>query len=165
MRLLFICASRFLSHFSSISLDRQTSLSLLNSSHSTSSSSLLISLHISQVWSLFKPLIIHFMHSDLDFGICWKIWGFSKSKRFLQNFWDGLCENFSCMIVVCLLCWTDYVLVGLDWAKPILFLLLHITCSCIFMHTYLTFSIFLYIDCIWCFSVCFSLPLSLSCLR
>ena len=53
------------------------------------------------------------------------------------------------------------MLVGLDWAKPILFLLLHITCSCIFMHTYLTFSIFLYIDCIWCFSACFSLPLSL----
>ena len=53
------------------------------------------------------------------------------------------------------------MLVGLDWAEPMLFLLLHITCSCIFMHTYLTFSIFLYIDCIWCFSVCFSLPLSL----
>ena len=42
-----------------------------------------------------------------------------------------------------------------------MFLLLHITCSCIFMHTYLTFSIFFYIDCVWCFSACFSLPLSL----
>ena len=42
-----------------------------------------------------------------------------------------------------------------------MFLLLHITCSCIFMHTYLTFSIFLYIDCVWCFFACFSLLLSL----
>ena len=38
-----------------------------------------------------------------------------------------------------------------------MFLLLHITCSCIFMHTYLTFSIFLYIDCDWCFSASLSL--------
>ena len=43
-----------------------------------------------------------------------------------------------------------------------MFLLLHITCSCIFMHTYLTFSIFLYIDCDWCFSLSLSLSLSLS---
>ena len=42
-----------------------------------------------------------------------------------------------------------------------MFLILYITCSCIFMHTYLTFSISLYIDCVWCFSMCFSLPLSL----
>ena len=43
-----------------------------------------------------------------------------------------------------------------------MFLLLHITCSCIFMHTYLTFSIFLYIDCDWYFSACLSLSLLLS---
>ena len=54
------------------------------------------------------------------------------------------------------------VLVGLDWAEPMMFLLLHITCSCIFMHTYLTFFIFLYIDCDWCFSVCVSISPSLS---
>ena len=87
--------------------------------------------------------------------------GFIVSKRFLQKFWDGLCENgsksswiashlhynnVSCMIVVCLLCWTNFVLVGLDWIEPMMFLLLHITCLCIFMHTYLTFSIFLYND-------------------
>ena len=60
-----------------------------------------------------------------------------------------------------LLCWNDCVLVGLDWVEPMMFLLLHITCSCIFMHTYLTFSIFLYIDCDWCFSLSLSLSLSL----
>ena len=34
------------------------------------------------------------------------------------------------------------VLVGLDWAEPMMSLLLYITCSCIFMHTYLRFFIF-----------------------
>ena len=36
-------------------------------------------------------------------------------------------------------------MVGLDWAEPMMILLLHVTCSCIFMHTYLTFNIFIYI--------------------
>ena len=40
---------------------------------------------------------------------------------------------------------TDYVLIGLDWVEPVMLLLLHITCSCIFMHTSYTFYIFLYI--------------------
>ena len=40
-------------------------------------------------------------------------------------------------------------------------LLLHITCSCIFMHTFFTFSIFLYIELYWDFSDCLFLPLSL----
>ena len=97
--------------------------------------------------------------------------------RIFEKLWDGLCENelksscitshlpyntVSCILDVCLLCWNDYVLVGLDWAEPMMFLLLHFACSCIFMHTYLTFSIFLYIDCDWCFSACLSLSLSLS---
>ena len=53
------------------------------------------------------------------------------------------------------------MLVGLDWCEPMLFLQLHITCSCIFTHTYLTFSIFLYIDYIWSFSMFLSPSLSL----
>ena len=65
------------------------------------------------------------------------------------------------MIVVYLLCWTNCVLVGLDWCEPMLFLQFHITCSCIFTHTYLTFSIFLYIDYIWSFSMFLSPSLSL----
>ena len=65
--------------------------------------------------------------------------------------------------VVCYTCWTVCMLVGLDWAEPMMILLLHVTCSCIFMHTYLTFNIFLYIWTVWSFSYCFFLPpLSLS---
>ena len=65
--------------------------------------------------------------------------------------------HFRCVLYMLSSC----VLLGLDWAESMMFLLLHITCSCIFMHTYLRFSIFFYIDCVWCFSACFSLPLSL----
>ena len=50
------------------------------------------------------------------------------------------------------------MLVGLDWVEPMMILLLHVTCSCIFMHTYLTFNIFLYIWTVWDFSECFFLP-------
>ena len=115
----------------------------------------------------FTHSTMHFMFSDLTF-------------RIFEKLWDGLCENelksscitshlhyntVSCILDVCLLCWNDCVLVGLDWAKPMMFLLLHFTCSCIFMHTYLTFSLFLYIDCDWCFAACLFLSLSLSCLR
>ena len=38
-----------------------------------------------------------------------------------------------------------YVPVGLDWVEPMMQLYLHVTCSCIFMHTYLQVLIFLYI--------------------
>ena len=123
---------------------------------------------------------MHFIYSDLTFGIFDKLWDFSKLMEFLWNFWDGHCENgfkssciashlhynnVSCILDVCLLCWNDGVLVGLDWAEPMMFLLLHITCSCIFMHTYLTFSIFLFIDYDWCFFACLyvSFLLSVSC--
>ena len=56
--------------------------------------------------------------------------------EFLWNFWDGLYENgfkssciaphlhyntVSCIVDVCLLCWNDCVLVGLEWAEPMMF--------------------------------------------
>ena len=51
------------------------------------------------------------------------------------------------------------MLVGLDWAEPIMILLLHVTCSCIFMHMSFTFNIFLYILTVFgTFSECFFLP-------
>ena len=53
------------------------------------------------------------------------------------------------------------VLVGLDWAKPIMYLSLHVTCSCIFMHTYLQFLYILIYYCCWYFSNCLSLFLAL----
>ena len=61
-------------------------------------------------------------------------------------------------LVVCYTCWTVCVLVGLDWAEPMMLFTLHVICSCIFMHMYLTFSIFLYIWTIWSFSDYLFLP-------
>ena len=53
------------------------------------------------------------------------------------------------------------VLIGLDWAKPMMFLLLHVTCSCIF-HAYIPFfSFFLILLLIGTFLLLF-LSLSLS---
>ena len=60
------------------------------------------------------------------------------------------------------MCATDYVLIGLDWAEPMMQFSLHVTCSCIPMHTFFLFTIFWYIWIAWDFSDCFFLPLSLS---
>ena len=46
--------------------------------------------------------------------------------------------HFRCLFTLLLYC----VLVGLDWAESMMHLYLHVTCSCIFMHTYLQVSIF-----------------------
>ena len=54
-------------------------------------------------------------------------------------------NNVSCILDLCLLCCNDYVLLGLDWAKSMIFSGLHVTCSCIFMYTYLQLFIFFYI--------------------
>ena len=52
------------------------------------------------------------------------------------------------------------MLVGLEWAESMMFLLLHVTCSCIF-HAYIPlFSIFLNIIVDWYFFACLSLSLS-----
>ena len=55
------------------------------------------------------------------------------------------------------------VLVGLDWAKPMMFLSLHVTYSCIFMHTYLQFFIFFYTVLLVLFWLSLSLLLALVC--
>ena len=105
-----------------------------------------------------------------------KILGIFKIKEVFAKFWDGFCifdlktsciashvhyNTASCILDLCLLCWKDCVLVGLDWAEPMMFLLLHITCSFIFMRTYFKFSVFLYIDCIGTFLIIsLFLPLS-----
>ena len=130
------------------------------------------SLHFSGM-ILFHSLIMHYIFCDLTFGVCWKIWGFSKLKRFLQNFWDGFCFNdpkWSCIALhlhfnyiymhyrCVLYMLNSYVLVGLDWAKAIMFLLLHIICSCIF-HAYVPS--FLYILILICVGT-FFLSLSFS---
>ena len=46
------------------------------------------------------------------------------------------------------------VLLGLDWAEPMMLFMLHITCSCIFMHTYQFCIYHLILKCLVLFSLC-----------
>ena len=64
--------------------------------------------------------------------------------------------HFRCVFYMLKCC----VLVGLDWAELIMFLLLHVTCSCIF-HAYVLFFSSFDIDSVWYFSTSLSLSLSL----
>ena len=53
------------------------------------------------------------------------------------------------------------VLIGLDWAEPMMQFLLHVTCSCI-SHAYvLLFNIFVIFEFVWDFSDCHSFSPSL----
>ena len=54
------------------------------------------------------------------------------------------------------------MLVGLDWVEPMISLLLHVTCSCIF-HAYVPFFFFLLILCLVIFCLSLSLSLSVIC--
>ena len=96
--------------------------------------------------------------------------------KLLWNFWNGFCifdlktscisshlhyNNVSCILRCVFTLLQTNVLVGLDWVEPMMLLLLHITCSCIFMHTFFTFSILLYTELYWDFSNCLFLLLSL----
>ena len=66
--------------------------------------------------------------------------------------------HFRCVFTLLLCC----VLIGLDWAEPMMHLYLHVTCSCIFMHTYLQVSIFVILYLVGAFLfVSLSLPFSL----
>ena len=66
--------------------------------------------------------------------------------------------HFRCVFYFLFCC----VLVGLDWAKPMMNLFLHVTCSCILMHTYLQLCIFWYINCLVLFWLSPSLSFFLS---
>ena len=121
---LYIRFNAIFSHFSPIFLDKKSYLPLPKqfTSHSSSSPLILRSnpCIFTLVWSSFYPLIIHFMHSDLTFGVFENFWGFSKLMKYLWNFWDGFClnefkssciashlhyNNVSCILDVYLLCW------------------------------------------------------------
>ena len=65
--------------------------------------------------------------------------------------------HFRCVFTL-LLC---YVPVGLNWAESMVRLYLHVTCSCILMHTYLQVSIFVILSLVGAFLI-FSLSPSLS---
>ena len=52
------------------------------------------------------------------------------------------------------------MLIGLDWAEPMMLFVLHVTCSCIF-HAYIPYFQYIF-DIAWDFSDCFSLFLPLN---
>ena len=105
-----------------------------------------------------------FNHTFHAFGP--RFWDFLKIFGVFQNWWSfckifglGLCPNvvkssyisfcehfnyivmhFRCVLYMLSCC----VLVGLDWAQPMMFLNLYVICPRIVMHTYLQFLIFLY---------------------
>ena len=61
---------------------------------------------------------------------------------------------FRCVQIYC-------VLVGLDWAEPMMQFILHITCSCIPMHTYSFFNILAIFELFGAFLIVSFFPLSL----
>ena len=65
--------------------------------------------------------------------------------------------HFRCVFTMLKSC----VLVGMDWVEPMMFLLLHVTCLCIF-HAYVAiFFLLIDTDLCWFFSLSLSLSLSL----
>ena len=157
-------------HFLSISLSLDTSI------FSPPKSLSLAPNHFSSDFQAFSRFFFNFMHFHVlkpRFWGFWKILGFFKIDEFLLKFgmsfslhefkisYIAFHEHYNCIfmhLVVCYTCWTACVLLGLDWAEPMMFFTLHVTCSCIFMHTFFTFSIFLYIWTVWSFSDCLFLP-------
>ena len=93
----YIGSAQFQTHFSqSLSIHLCLFTSQTHFSHSILHSQEIFSLKIIFFhlgWSIFTHSIMHFMFSELTFGIFDKLWSFSKLMEFLWNFWDGLCEN------------------------------------------------------------------------
>ena len=88
---LYIGLSRSGSHFLDLSRSVHTcsppkSLSLTPKLFSVFQAFSRISLHLVSFDSL---IFMHFILWNLSFWNFCKVWGFSKSKRFLWNFWDG----------------------------------------------------------------------------
>ena len=92
----------------------------------------------------------------LGWGFCLN--DFKSSCIALHLHFNYIFMHYRCVLYMLNCC----VLLGLDWAEPMMIFMLHITCSCIFMHTYFHFFIFLYWF-VWCFFACLSLSFSLSC--
>ena len=178
MTFLYEGSARFLSHFSPISLLTEKVLSLSQTPQTQPfqlpHSFFGLFLAFFFWYDVFSLFIIHFMHFLPNFWGCWTFLGFSKLMSLSQIFGIDICLNdlksscitshehfnyifmhYRCMLYTLNCC----VLLDLDWAKPMIFLNLHVTCSCIFMHTYLQLFIFLYIILL----VLFWLSLNLSC--
>ena len=163
---------RHFSHFSTISLDRSClftsqnlSLSLQTSNTEVFGIKILFLLWY-DAFSLF--FIMHFISFDLTFGVLENLWDFffqitevfAKFLGWVLFKWSILFVHYRC--VQYMLNWC--VLVGLDWANPMMSLILHVTCSCIF-HAYVpSFLYFLILICVGAFlHVSFSHVLALVC--
>ena len=173
---IYISAQSFLS-FYPISLDRKPSLSLsqtlLNHTLHLHHSIFGLILAFSLWYDLFS-IIYHAFHTFWP-----NFWGFWKFLGVFQNWWifvkflGWVFFKWSYMLMHCITfafsqCFMHYrcvfsmlkpcVLVGLDWVKPMMIFLLHVTWPCI--HTIL-FSLFgITVD--WSFFICLSVYLSLS---
>ena len=179
MKLLYKPSSQFRSHFSR-SLSTVSALSTFQTSLFHSKLHPQGFFNLDQVFlHLVRVLILLFHAFDLTFWDFLKILGFFKIDEVFVKIWDGFCifdlktscitshlhhNNVSCILRYVFTLLQTCVLVGLDWTELVIFLLLHITCSYIFVHTYLTFSIFLYIHYFGAF-LCVSFSPSLSSLR
>ena len=156
------CAIRF--SFLSISLSIDSYFHLPNLSHSLQTSSSRFLQAFTGFSSVGKLRISH-LHAfhvlKPRFWGIWKILGFFKIDEFLLKFGLGFSlhefkisciafhVHYNCIfmhLVVCYTCWTACVLVGLDWAEPMMKFLLHVTCSCI-SHAYVLY--FQYTCYIW----------------
>ena len=97
-----------------------------------------------------------------NFGLGFALISFKTSCIASHLHYNNIFMHYRCMLYMLICC----VLLGLDWAEPMIFFW-NVTCSCIFLHTYLHLFIFLYIDVFGDFlrvSLSPSLFLSVSCI-
>ena len=115
---------------------------------------------------------MHFMFWNLDFGVFEKFWDFLKLMSFcwiLGLGFEDLILKTSCIashlhynsIIMHRCVQSICVLVGLDWAKPMISLLCMSHAHAFPMHTYSNFIIFIYCETVWSFFDCLSLSLPL----
>ena len=101
---------------------------------------------LSLVGSCFLSCFMHFIHLDLGLGFFCKIFGVFQNCWVICEIFGGVMFKWSYMLMHCITfafsqCFMHFrcvlcilepcVQVGLDWAEPMIFLLLHVTCSCI----------------------------------
>ena len=136
---------------------------------------------------IFSPNHAFFIYNDLisllyhafhwfwpKFWVFKKFLGFFKIDEVFAKFLGWVLFKWSCMLIHCITfafsqCFMHFrcvfymlkwcVLVGLDWAEPMMFLLLHVTCSCISTIFFLK-NFFLILNVLVLFCLSFSLFLS-----
>ena len=74
----------------------------------------------------------------LTFGMGFVKMMFKTSCIASHLHYNNIFLHYRCVLYLLQCC----ALVGLDWVEPMMYLCLHVTYSCIFMHTYLSVSVF-----------------------